>query len=69
MVLWNGTQPSNPLNGNNAYYKDSNGVITSNIQGEGFKILGTSVPEPGSVLLFGSGVLGLAGVLRRRFLS
>ena len=60
---------SNPLNGNNAYYKDSNGVITSNIQGEGFKILGTSVPEPGSVLLFGSGVLGLAGVLRRRFLS
>src|SRR6185312_8659245 len=49
---------SNPLNGNNAYYKDSNGVITSNIQGEGFKIMGTSVPEPGSVLLFGTGVLG-----------
>ncbi len=62
--------PSNPLNGNNAYAKDQNGVITSNIAGEGFKINGTSAtPEPGSMVLFGSGVLGLAGVLRRRFLS
>ncbi len=61
--------PSNPLNGNNAFYKDANGVLTSNIAGEGFKILGTSTPEPGSILLFGSGVVGLAGVLRRRFLS
>jgi hypothetical protein len=61
--------PSNPLNGNNAYYKDANGVVTSNILGEGFKISGTSTPEPGSILLFGSGVLGLAGVVRRRFLS
>ena len=60
---------SNPLNGNNAYYKDQNGVLTSNIPGQGFKILGTSTPEPGSILLFGSGVLGVAGVLRRRFLS
>ncbi len=61
--------PSNPLNGTNAYYKDANGVVTSNIEGEGFKISGTSTPEPGSILLFGSGVVGLAGVLRRRFLS
>jgi len=28
---------------------------------------GTSVPEPSSILLMGSGVLGLAGVIRRRF--
>lgn len=27
------------------------------------------VPEPGSMLLLGSGVLGVAGVLRRKFLS
>jgi len=26
----------------------------------------TSTPEPGSILLFGSGILGLAGVLRRK---
>ncbi len=59
---------SHPLNGNNAY-SIVNGVETDNIQGLGFKIEGTSTPEPGSVLLFGSGVLGVAGVLRRRFLS
>jgi len=28
---------------------------------------GTTVPEPGSIMLFGSGILGLAGVLRRKF--
>jgi hypothetical protein len=28
---------------------------------------GTSVPEPSSILLMGSGVLGLAGVIRRKF--
>jgi hypothetical protein len=27
---------------------------------------GTSVPEPSSIMLFGSGILGLAGVLRRK---
>jgi hypothetical protein len=27
---------------------------------------GSSVPEPSSILLIGSGILGLAGVLRRR---
>jgi hypothetical protein len=25
-----------------------------------------TTPEPGSVMLFGSGLLGLAGILRRR---
>ncbi len=29
---------------------------------------GGTTPEPGSIMLFGSGVLGFAGVLRRRFL-
>ena len=29
----------------------------------------SSTPEPGSMVLFGSGILGLAGVLRRKFLS
>lgn len=57
---------SHPLNGNNAYYT-TNG-ITSQIQGEGFLIRGTQTPEPGSFLLLGSGILGVAGILRRSFL-
>ena len=32
----------------------------------GLRLDGTSVPEPGSLMLMGSGVLGLAGVIRRR---
>jgi hypothetical protein len=36
-------------------------------EGEAFTINGGStVPEPGSMMMFGTGVLGLAGVLRRR---
>ncbi len=40
---------------------------------EGFTIQGTlnggSTPEPSSLALFGSGVLGIVGLLRRRFLG
>jgi PEP-CTERM motif-containing protein len=32
----------------------------------GDDIVGTAVPEPGSLLLMGSGILGLAGLLRRK---
>jgi hypothetical protein len=42
------------------------------IPSESFTLLGTNgtsttgtVPEPGTVILFGSGILGLAGMLRR----
>jgi hypothetical protein len=37
------------------------------IASEAFTIIGTAAtPEPSSILLFGSGILGLAGVLRRK---
>ena len=37
------------------------------IPGEAFTIGGSgSIPEPSSIMLFGSGVLGLAGLLRRK---
>jgi hypothetical protein len=31
-------------------------------------ITGGSTPEPSSIMLFGSGILGLAGVLRRKLI-
>jgi hypothetical protein len=48
------------VNGSFPYYC-SNG-------GESFTLTGgqTTTPEPSSILLFGSGILGLAGVLRRK---
>ena len=38
------------------------------VEGEAFTINsgGSTTPEPGSIMLFGSGILGLAGVLRRK---
>ena len=38
------------------------------LAGETFSLVGggTSTPEPSSILLFGSGILGLAGVIRRK---
>jgi len=36
------------------------------LDGGTFTLSGTSTPEPGSIMLFGTGMLGLAGVLRRK---
>lgn len=49
--------------------QDNNGIGT--IPSESFTVLGSasgsgSVPEPSSILLLGSGALGLLGVLRRK---
>ena len=36
------------------------------VPSESFIINGAPIPEPSSIMLFGSGILGLAGVLRRK---
>ena len=48
-----------------AYFDNTGNPIPS----ESFTIDGTSTPEPYSIALFGSGVLGLGGVLRRRLMG
>ncbi len=43
-------------------------IVADGITQEAFRIdgAGTTTPEPGSLILFGSGLLGLAGLVRRR---
>jgi hypothetical protein len=50
---------------NIATFTNADGV-TQDIPGEAFQLFGTAVPEPSSILMLGSGMLGLAGVLRRK---
>jgi hypothetical protein len=67
-----GCSVSNPIywdenSGSSSAYQNTLGSIPS----EAFTLTGTttpggSTPEPSSIMLFGSGVLGLAGVLRRK---
>jgi hypothetical protein len=44
---------------------EQNGVAVSNVNFSGTTTL-TALPEPGSIALFGTGLLGLAGLARRR---
>ncbi len=46
-------------------YFGTSGPISADMA---FTLIGTQVPEPGSLILMGTGVLGLAGVIRRKLL-
>ena len=45
------------LGGNNVNYADP--LVSGSF--------GPSVPEPGTFVMFGSGIIGLAGLVRRKF--
>jgi PEP-CTERM motif len=51
--------------GRSLAYENDYGSIPS----ESFTINGGTTPEPSTLMLFGSGILGLGGLLRRRFLG
>jgi len=74
LTLDNAVLPDDPI-----YWDENSGPSLASensvgtIPSEAFTLLGSSssttsssVPEPSSIMLFGSGILGLAGILRRK---
>jgi membrane protein YqaA with SNARE-associated domain len=45
------------------------GATLFSVGSEAFRLGGTQTPEPSTILLVGSGILGLVSVLRRRMLD
>ncbi len=74
-TYWLNLQNATTIQGNPLYWDENSGPSSASesavgtIASEAFDVTGTNMggcPEPGSILPFGSGILGLAGVLRRR---
>jgi hypothetical protein len=76
-TYWLSLQNAVVNDGDPVYWDENSGPSSASensvgtIPSEAFTVLGTStttssVPEPSSIMLFGSGILGLAGVLRRK---
>jgi PEP-CTERM motif len=54
------------LLGDGVSYQDFFGVRTQLGVDFGFDISGKPIPEPGTLMMLGTGILGLAGALRRK---
>jgi len=49
------------------FLEASDGIDQSQVTFNNISIMDAPIPEPGSLVLFGTGALGLAGTIRRRF--
>jgi len=75
-TYWLNLQNATTLFGDPLYWDENSGRSSASesavgtIASEAFDVnaCGGFIPEPSSILLFGSGILGLAGVLRRKLL-
>ena len=77
-TYWLTLQNATVNNGDPVYWDENSGPSSASensvgtVPSEAFTLLGSTTtttsttPEPSSILLFGSGILGLAGVLRRK---
>jgi hypothetical protein len=74
---WLNLQNAIADNGDPVYWDENSGPSSASrnnlgtIPSESFTVFGGKLegtPEPGSIVLFGSGILGLAGILRRKLL-
>ncbi len=52
--------------GDGVSYQDFFGSRSQLASDEAFTLIGTTVPEPGTLVMLGTGVLGLAGAIRRK---
>lgn len=52
-----------------SYATDSSGLVTNIVELNSGALAPAPAPEPGSLLLFGSGLIGAAGALRRKLLG
>jgi len=72
LVLWSNTPDASNPNNNAYYYNFSNGEQGISYNGAGYSALAvrdgdiSAVPVPAAAWLFGSGLIGLAGVARRK---
>ena len=72
-TYWLNLQNAVSAQGNPVFWDENSGPslasesVVGTIASEAFSISGSYVPEPSSILLFSSGMLGLAGLARRKF--
>jgi hypothetical protein len=72
-TYWLTFQNAQAANGDTVFWDENDGPSTAYYQvygdaitSETFQILGTETPEPSSFLLLGSGLAGLAGLIKRK---